>query len=71
MKIGISQSNKAWRSYSGGNRSIDIEMFDFRLALYGSDGKMITLIKKTNSLNSAKLELKKLFKQLNLSAIKQ
>jgi hypothetical protein len=69
MKIGIRQSNKAWRSYSGGNRSLDIEMLDFRLALYSSDGKMITPIKKTNSLNSAKMELEMMCKQLNLSAI--
>ncbi len=69
MKIGIRKSTKTWRSYSGGNRTLDIESQDYRLILYDSSGKMVMPVKKTDSLNIAKSELENLCKQLEVSAV--
>ena len=69
MKIGIKRSNQTWRSYSAGNRILDVSEKDFRLVLYSADGKAIMPIKITNNLNSAKSELDVLGKQLGLSTV--
>lgn len=69
MKIGISKSNKVWRSYSRGNRTLDIENKDYRLNLYDSSGKMIMPVRKTSDLNSAKSERQKICNQLGLSPV--
>ena len=69
MKIGISKSNKVWRSYSAGNRTHDIENKDYRLILYDSSGKIIMPVLKVPDLNSAKSELEKICKQLGLSPV--
>lgn len=69
MKIGIKKSKNVWRSYSRGNRTLDIPDEDYRLILTDFQGKPLMTIKKTEGLNSAKSELEKICKQLELSAI--
>ena len=69
MKIGIQESNVTWRSYSRGNRTLDIADKDFRLILFDSENQEIMQIKKTNSLDSAELESKELCNQLGLTII--
>lgn len=56
MKIGIKESNQTYRTYSQGNRSLDIDNRDFRLILFDSDNKEIMPIKKYNTLDLAKAE---------------
>ena len=69
MKIGIKKSNKASRAYSKSNLPLDIVIKDFRLILYDSNNKQILTIQKTDSLDSAKVELEKLCNQLGLTMI--
>ena len=69
MKIGIKKSKRVWRSYSGGNRTLDLTNEDFRLVLYNSQGKLLIPIYKTAGLNSAKYKLEEICKQLKLSQI--
>ncbi len=69
MKIGIRKSNKVWRTYSRSNRTIDISSKDFRLILYDATGKEIMPIKKTNNLDSAKSDMDKISKLLEISVI--
>lgn len=68
MKIGIAKSRKIWKTYSGGNRELEIENEDFRLVLYDSSGKKIMPIKKVDNLNSAKMELETICRQLELKS---
>ncbi len=67
MKIEIKQSNKTWRAYSRGNRSIDITDKDFRLLLINENNKQIMPLMKTISLEKAKNELESLTSLLGLS----
>jgi len=68
MKIGIAKSKKIWKSYSVGNRELDITNEDYRLVLYNSSGKKIMPIKKVDNLNSAKMELETICRQLELKS---
>jgi hypothetical protein len=68
MKIGIRESNQTYRSYSRGNRALDVTQHDFRLVLYDSANKEIMPIKKTDSLDAAKIELEIECKRLGLSS---
>jgi hypothetical protein len=67
MKIKIKKSDMMWRTYSRGNRSLDICNDDFRLVLVDSNYKDIMEIKKSGSLDAAKLDMETLNKQLGLS----
>lgn len=67
MKIEIKQSNKTWRAYSRGNRSVDITDKDFRLFLINENNKQIMPLMKTISLEKAKTELESLTSLLGLS----
>lgn len=69
MKIGIKKSNKTWRTYSQGSRTLDISNQDFRIILYDSANKEIMPVMKTNTFDSAKIEIEKLSKQLGLGLI--
>lgn len=69
MKIGIKKSNRESRAYSRSNLPLDIVIKDFRLILYDSKNKQILTILKTDSLDSAKVELEKLCNQLGLTMI--
>jgi hypothetical protein len=69
MKIGIKKSDITWTAYSQTNRTLDINNQDYRMVLYDSENKAIMQIKKTNSLDSAKVELERLGNQLGLVTI--
>lgn len=69
MKIGITRSKKTWRSYSGGNRELDIANEDYRLMLSDFSGKKLIPVSKTSDLHSAKSELEKICNQLEVSSI--
>jgi hypothetical protein len=66
MKIGISKSNKVWRSYSGGNRILDVPSEDYRLILFNSSGQKLMPLKKLGDLTTAKKELELICKQLGV-----
>lgn len=67
MKIGIRESNLTWRSYSQGNRPLDIENHDYRIILFDTGNKEIMQIKKIKSIESAKIELETIGTKLGLS----
>jgi hypothetical protein len=69
MKIGIKKSDSVWRAYSRTNRTLEIADKDFRIILYDSDHKEIMQIKKTDSLESAQLELAKMSARLGLNMV--
>ncbi len=69
MKLGLKKSNRVYRAYSRSNRTLDIDSKDIRLILYGVDNKQIMPIRKFDSLDIAKVELKKSGNQLGLSLI--
>lgn len=66
MKITISQSNRAWRAYSRGSRSIDLISKDFRLVLMDGKNRQIMPLMKTPSLELAKNEIELLIDRLEL-----
>jgi hypothetical protein len=69
MKIGVRESNVTWRTYSGGNRKLDIEDQDYRIILYDSSNQEIMQIQKMNSMDAAKIETEKLSDQLGLNIV--
>ena len=69
MKLGITKSRKIWKTYSGGNRELDITNEDYRLVLYNSSGKKIMPVKKVDNMNSAKIELETICRQLEIKSM--
>jgi len=69
MKIGIKDSNITWRTYSRGDRTLDITNKDFRVILFDSENREIMPLKKSSSLESAKMELEILGNKLGISKI--
>jgi hypothetical protein len=69
MKIGIRKSNLKWRTYSRGNRTLDIDTADFLVILFNSEEKEIMPLKKAVSLIIAKVEAESIRDQLELSMI--
>jgi hypothetical protein len=69
MKIGIKSLTRGWRAYGRGNQTFDIKTKDFRLVLQDSGNKQILQIKKTDTLDSAKVELIKLSYQLGIRMV--
>jgi len=69
MKIGIEKSNRTWRAYSRGSRTIDISDKDFRIILYNAANKPILPIMKVVNAESAKIQADKLCGQLGLGLL--
>jgi hypothetical protein len=69
MKLGVVRSGQTWRSYSGGNRTLDIDVKDFRLVLYDSLGKKLMPVAKAKDINSAKSKLDTIGRQLGIKII--
>jgi len=69
MKVGLKVSNMTWSAHSRGNRTIDINTRDFRLALFDTNNLEIIEIKKFDSLDSAKVALETLSSKLGLVQI--
>jgi len=67
MKIGIGKSNKTWRSYSGGNRIVDVPSEDYRIFLFNASGKKLMPLKKFSDLITARKELDAIGKRLEIS----
>jgi hypothetical protein len=67
MKLGLKESNLTWRSYSRGNRSLDIVNTDYRIILIDPENKEIMEMKKRNSKESAMTELETMSKSLGLT----
>jgi hypothetical protein len=66
MILGMKETNVIWRSYSSGNRTLDISKPEHLIILYSSDNKEIMSIKKTKSREDAVVELERLKKRLDL-----
>ena len=66
MKIGIEESNVTWNAFSQGNRNLAIEQKDFRILLFDSDNREMLTLMKTDSIESAKVEMERLCNQLGL-----
>jgi hypothetical protein len=69
MKIGITKSRKIWKTYSRGNREMEIENEDYRLVLYNSSGRRIMPLLKTDDLITAKHELQEICNRLFVSKL--
>ena len=69
MKIGLKKSHKGYRAYIRGAQPIGIHNRDIRIFLYGSDNKQIMPIKKFDSYESSKSELKSLSTLLGIEII--
>lgn len=69
MKIGIIKSRKIWKTYSRGNREMEIENEDYRLVLYNSSGRRIMPLLKTGDLITAKHELQEICNRLSVSKL--
>ena len=69
MKIGIKKSDVTWRAYGTSNQAIDVIAKDFRLILFDSTNQEIMQIKKTDSLETAKIERETLSNKLGLSIV--
>ena len=68
MKIGIEESNVTWSAFSRGNRNLNIEQKDFRIVLFDADNREILTLMKTNSMESAKVEMERLSNQLGITS---
>jgi hypothetical protein len=69
MKLGFKKSNLIWSAYSQTNRILDVADQDYRIILYHSNNKEIMPVRKTKSLDTAKVELERLGNQLGLVTI--
>ncbi|MBV5315620.1 MAG: hypothetical protein JZU47_20130 [Prolixibacteraceae bacterium] len=69
MKIGIRRSGKIWRTYSGGNRTLDSTTEDYRLILYDSKGKELMPLAKAENVDSAEAELERICRQLEINKL--
>ena len=69
MKIGVKKSETNWRTYSKGNRTLDINNSDFRVIIYSSDNKEIMPLMKISTLDTAKMEAEMICNQLGLNMI--
>lgn len=69
MKIGIHRSGKIWRTYSGGNRTLDSTTEDFRLILYDSKGKELMPLAKTKDVDLAETKLEIICRQLGVNKL--
>jgi hypothetical protein len=69
MKLGIKETDMTWSAYSRGNRPFDVEKQDFRITLIDANDKDIMVIKKNDSLESAKADLEKVASQLGIASI--
>lgn len=67
MYVKLERINKTWRSFSRGNRPLDIAVTGYCLYLYGSDNEKILPIMYTCDYQSAKDAKENLLRQLGLT----
>lgn len=69
MKLGMKESNVVWRSYSSGNRALDVSKTEYLIILYSSENNEIIPVKKSKSREEAVVELARLKNNLGLIII--
>jgi len=69
MKLGLKKVHRGYRAYTRGTQPADIHLIDIRIVLYGPDNKEIFPLKKSDSYETAKMELSDLKSILNLETI--
>ncbi|MEI7661293.1 MAG: hypothetical protein WCK34_03815 [Bacteroidota bacterium] len=69
MKLGIRESNQAYRAYSQGNRTLDLTRNDFRIFLGDAGNKEIMVVKKCESLYAAREECKRMAASLGIKQL--
>jgi hypothetical protein len=69
MKLGLKKVHRGYRAYTRGTQPADIHLIDIRIVLYGPDNKEISPLKKSDSYETAKMELSDLKSILNLETI--
>lgn len=69
MKIGVRDWKTLWRSYSAGNRTLDMEERDFRIVLYDIHGKVLMPVKKFQNGEMAKAEAEELSKVMGIALV--
>jgi len=67
MKIGLVFSGKTWRTFSKGNRAIDIVSKDIRMALFDKNSRVIMHIKKYKNQETATSDLHEYSHKLNIN----
>ena len=70
MKLGVNKNNATFRTYSRGNRILDLKSDDYFIYLYGSDNKPVLPVKRVRNIESAREEMERLRKVLSLEVIK-
>jgi len=58
MSVGVRNWKTQWRTYSAGNRTLDLEERDFRIVLYDIHGKILMPLKKFQDREMAEAEAK-------------
>jgi len=71
MRIGITNSNCTYRTYSRSNRILDISTSVCKIYLYDLQGCSIIPLKKNDSENNSGKELNELNKKLGLTVMMQ
>jgi hypothetical protein len=69
LKLGLKKSHRGYMGYIRGTQPVGIHYNDIRIVLYNSDNKQIMSIKKFDSYESSKTELKNLSSLLGLEII--
>jgi hypothetical protein len=69
MKLGIKKSNKGWQAYSRSNMPLSLSFRDYRIILYDSNNKKIMPVMKSESIDSARSNLKELGSRLGINLI--
>lgn len=69
MKLGLSKSHKGFVGYIRGNQPVDIHYTDIRILLYDSLNKKIMPIKKFDSYEASKKDIKNLSVLLGLQLV--
>jgi hypothetical protein len=70
MKVGIQKTNRTWRTYSRGNRILDITDRNYRIVLFTSDDKPLMPLKRTETIDSGEKEVDNMNNLLGLPASK-
>jgi hypothetical protein len=69
MKLGLKKVHRGYRAYTRGTQPADIHLIDIRIVLYSPDNKEIFTLKKSDSYETAKMELSDLKSILHLETI--
>lgn len=71
MSIGIKKSDKIYRTYSRGNRTLDISKTELRIYLFDLQKRPVIPLKKIEKIKNSEKEIEDLSKRLQLTIIEQ